>query len=101
MRYMGEVGLDGGPEYQWYWPDQEHVSSRVLGLRAQAGGPIMTVQSRRAATQVLDMLAAEPVAGSAILHWPSGTQPELARAVELGCWRRQCPATRVLTETDG
>lgn len=69
----------------------------------------MTVLSRRAATQVLDTLAAEPGAGMAVLHRFSGTQWELARAVELGCWfsirpamlagdkggrwRRECPAT--------
>jgi Tat protein secretion system quality control protein TatD with DNase activity len=56
-------------------------------------------------------------ASSAVLHWFSGTQRQLAEAVELGCWfsvgpamlrsekgRRlvqKMPRNRVLTETDG
>jgi TatD DNase family protein len=117
VRYVGEVGLDGGPEYRRYWPDQEHVFTRVLDLCARAGGRIMTIHSRRAATQVLDALARQPGAGTAILHWFSGTQKELARAVDLGCWfsvgpamlagekgralAAKMPRDRVLTESDG
>lgn len=117
VRYVGEIGLDGGPEYRRYWPDQEHVFSRVLSLCARAGGRVMTIHSRRAAAQVLDALATEPGAGMAILHWFSGTQRELTRAVDLGCWfsvgpamlagdkgralAAKMPRDRVLTETDG
>ncbi len=117
VRYVGEIGLDGSPEYQRYWPDQEQVFSRVLSLCARAGGRIMTIHSRRAATQVLDALAMEPRAGIAIMHWFSGTQRELARAVDMGCWfsvgpamlagnkgralAAKMPRDRVLTETDG
>lgn len=117
VRYVGEIGLDGGPEYRRYWPDQEHVFSRVLNLCARAGGRIMTIHSRRAATQVLDALATEPSAGVAILHWFSGTQRELTRAVDLNCWfsvgpamlagdkgralAAKMPRDRVVTETDG
>lgn len=117
VRYVGEIGLDGGPEYRRYWPDQEHVFSRVLSLCARAGGRVMTIHSRRAVTQVLDALATEPGAGMAILHWFSGTQRELTRAVDLGCWfsvgpamlagdkgralAAKMPRDRVLTETDG
>ncbi|WP_375263670.1 Qat anti-phage system TatD family nuclease QatD [Palleronia sp.] len=117
VRYVGEIGLDGGLEYRQYWPDQEQVFSRVLSLCTLAGGRIMTIHSRRAATQVLDALAKEPGAGVAILHWFSGTQRELERAVDLGCWfsvgpamlagnkgralAAKMPRGRVLTETDG
>ena len=117
VRYVGEIGLDGGPEFRRYLPDQEHVFSRVLSLCARAGGRVMTIHSRRAATQVLDALATEPDAGVAILHWFSGTHRELARAVDQGCWfsigpamlagdkgralATKMPRDRVLTETDG
>lgn len=117
VRYVGEIGLDGSPEYQRYWPDQEHVFARVLSLCAHAGGRIMTIHSRRAATKVIDALAMKPDAGIAILHWFSGTQRELARAIDLGCWfslgsamlssdkgralAAKMPRNRVLTETDG
>jgi len=77
----------------------------------------MTVHGRRAATQVLDALASQPGAGTAILHWLSGTQRELARAIEPGRYfsigpamlagekgralAARMPCDRVLTETDG
>ncbi|WP_225767732.1 Qat anti-phage system TatD family nuclease QatD [Inquilinus sp. Marseille-Q2685] len=117
VRYVGEVGLDGGPEFRRHWPDQEQVFSQVLDLCGRAGGRIMTIHSRRAATPVLDALTAWPAAGIAILHWFSGTQKELARAIDLGCWfsigpamlagdkgralAAKMPRDRVLTESDG
>jgi len=117
VRYVGEVGLDGGPEYRRHWLDQEQVFSRVLELCARAGGRIMTIYSRRTSRQVLDALTARPDAGIAILHWFSGTQKELLRAVDLGCWfsigpamlagdkgralATKMPRARVLTESDG
>lgn len=117
VRYVGEIGLDGSLECRRHWQDQQYVFSRVLSLCARAGGRIMTIHSRRAATQVLDALSKEPGAGVAILHWFSGTQRELARAVDLGCWfsvgpvmlagdkgralATKMPRDRVLTETDG
>lgn len=51
-----------------------------------AGGRILSIHSRRAASEVLDRLAAVPDAGTPILHWFSGTQRQLDRAIDLGCW---------------
>ena len=117
VRYVGEIGLDGGPEYRRYWPDQQQAFTRILELCEGAGGRIMTLHSRRAATEVLDGLSACPGAGTPIMHWFSGTQGELRRAVDLGCWFsvgpamllgekgrqlvRRMPRDRVLTESDG
>jgi TatD DNase family protein len=116
-RYVGEVGLDGAPEFKPYCPDQISVFSGVLGACERRGGRVLTVHSRRAATAVLDALEAHPKAGTAILHWFSGSQRELKRAIDLGCWfsvgpamnRRQrgrslverMPHDRVLPESDG
>lgn len=77
----------------------------------------MTIHSRRAATAVLDGLDRHPGAGTAVLHWFSGTRRELRRAIDAGCWfsvgpgmlssssgRRlleQMPRERILTESDG
>ncbi len=116
-RYVGEVGLDGAPEYARYWPDQISVFTRVLDACSKAGGRVLSIHSRRAATAVLDVLEANRGAGTPILHWFSGSQRELIRAVEMGCWFSvgpgmlaggkgralvaQMPRDRVLTETDG
>jgi len=66
---------------------------------------------------VLDELERFPGYGVAVLHWFSGTQRELQRAVQMGCWfsigsamlqsakgralAARMPPDRVLTETDG
>ncbi|MGB5086733.1 MAG: Qat anti-phage system TatD family nuclease QatD [Methylocystis silviterrae] len=117
VRYVGETGLDGGPEYKHHWQDQVAAFTRILEMSEHAGGRILSVHSRRAARPVLDTLAAHPGAGLPILHWFSGTPRELAQAVELGCWfsigpamlagekgralAARMPRDRILTETDG
>ncbi len=116
-RYVGEVGLDGTAEHREHLDAQERVFSAVLEQCDLAGGRVMTIHSRGAAGRVLDLLQRRPGAGVPVLHWFSGTERELARAVEMGCWFSVGPAMlrsakgariaalipleRVLTETDG
>lgn len=116
-RYVGEIGLDGTPEFRVHWQDQLAAFGRILNACADAGGRVLSIHSRRAATAVLDQLAARPAAGTPVLHWFSGSVRELNRAVELGCWFSvgpamlagekgralvtKMPSDRVLTETDG
>lgn len=117
VRYIGEVGLDGSPEYQPHWETQLVVFRRVLSLCQEQGGRVISIHSRRAAKSVLDELAKHPSAGIPILHWFSGNLRELDRAIGMGCWFSVGPAmldggrgrslvlrmprNRVLTETDG
>jgi len=116
-RYVGEIGLDGAPDFKPYWNDQIAVFEHVLRACTEAGGRIMTIHSRRASSAVLERLEAFPNAGTAILHWFSGSKCDLDRAVDLGCWFsvgpamlvagksralvRHMPRDRILTETDG
>lgn len=117
VRYVGEIGLDGSPQYRPHQPVQTHVLSSILRATARAGGRVLSIHSRRAATAVLDLLAENSDAGTPILHWFTGTRAELARAVEQGCWFsvgpgmlrsssgieriRSIPVDRLITETDG
>lgn len=116
-RYVGEVGLDGGPDCRAFWRDQVEVFDHILASCVEAGGRILTIHSRGAATAVLDALERHPGYGAAILHWFSGTTRELSRAVDMGCWfsvggamlrsqkgqmlTSRMPKGRILTETDG
>lgn len=116
-RYVGEIGLDGAPEFRPHWSDQVHVFGRILEACRAAGGRILSIHSRRAASEVLDRLQEQPEAGVPILHWFSGSQRELSRAIALGCWfsvgpamlasqkgrslTTRMPRERILTETDG
>ena len=116
-KYVGEVGLDGSPEFRKHWGDQLYVFNHILNSCAAAGGRILSIHSRRAAAAVLDCLEKHSAAGVGVLHWFSGTTSELERAIQLGCWfsvgptmlegekgrslALRMPRERVLTETDG
>lgn len=116
-RYVGEIGLDGSTHLKASYDKQEAVFRRALQDCAVSGQRVMSIHSRAAATGVLDLLADCPNAGIPVLHWFSGSQRELERAVSLGCWFSVGPAMlksakgrklaegmpkdRILTETDG
>lgn len=115
--HVGEVGLDGAPEHKKSWNQQIEVFSHILRQCASLGGRLISVHSRRAASDVLDLLEEYPSSGTPVLHWFSGTQKELSRAIEIGAWFSVGPAMlhskrgrdlasamphdRLLTETDG
>ncbi|MCX5578983.1 Qat anti-phage system TatD family nuclease QatD [Kaistia terrae] len=115
-RYVGEIGIDGGPAHRDNMDQQRAVFDRILKACAAHGGRIMTIHSRGAATLVLDALERQPGAGVPVLHWFSGTTRELKRAIAMGCWfsigpamlrsrkgrdlASMMPLNRILTETD-
>ncbi|MBE0613815.1 MAG: TatD family hydrolase [Burkholderiales bacterium] len=116
-RYVGEIGLDGAPEFRRHWQSQIAVFEHVLEKCQTSGGRIMSLHSRRASSEVLGYLEKFPEAGTPVLHWFSGSFRDLNRAINLGCWfsvgpamlasekgRRlaaRMPRERVLTESDG
>ena len=55
-RYIGEIGLDGSPEFRDQWPDQVSVFEHILSSCRAAGGRIMSIHSRRAVSAVLEQL---------------------------------------------
>jgi TatD DNase family protein len=115
--YVGEIGLDGAPEFRRHWKEQVAVFEHVLARCAEAGGRIMSIHSRRSSTTVLDHLEKTPRAGTPIMHGFSGPARDLDRAIALGCWfsvgpamlasengrmlAARMPRERVLTESDG
>ncbi|WP_342212785.1 TatD family hydrolase [Pukyongiella litopenaei] len=90
--YVGEIGLDGAPEFRKSWQDQCDVFEHILRSCENAGGRVMSIHSRRAASAVVERLEACPSAGTPVLHWFSGSQKELDRAVDCGCWFSVGPA---------
>lgn len=115
-KYVGEIGLDGSPEFKKTWDSQLRVFNHILNSCQKEGGRIMSVHSRRAVSPVLDCLEKYPEAGVPILHWYSGSIKEIKRAEDLGCWFSVNPAmfksknglniihnispSRIITETD-
>lgn len=115
-QFVGEVGLD------YVTPDlelrarQRSVFTTILDRCAALGGRVLTVHSRRAASDVIDAVG-KGFNGTVILHWFTGTTREAERAIENGCYfsvnsamtiakssaalLAMLPRDRVLTETDG
>ncbi|WP_105374332.1 Qat anti-phage system TatD family nuclease QatD [Neorhizobium huautlense] len=116
-KYVGEIGIDGSPDYSSSLKLQIEVFSTILKDAEAHGGKILSIHSRGAATAVLDGIEKNLITSIPILHWFSGTRKELDRAIELGCWFSVGPAmlrgrkgrellalmprNRLLTETDG
>ena len=116
-RYIGEIGLDGAPEFRSHLQSQVVVFEHVLAKCRAVGGRIMSIHSRRASGAVLDYLEKFSEAGTPVLHWFSGSFRDLDRAINLGCWfsigpamlasekgralAARMPRERVLTESDG
>jgi len=115
--FVGEVGLDGSTQHRLTLSHQEAVLKEILRLCAKVGGRILSLHSRGAAKNVLDVLGDEPNAGTFVLHWFIANKRQVQRAVELGCWFSVNPAMfsssvgraalaamphdRILPESDG
>lgn len=115
--YVGEIGLDGSRPHKDSLDRQGAILTEILSLCARAGGKILSLHSRGATRLILDVLEHEPLAGTSVLHWFTGSERETVRAAEMGCWfsvgfpmlqseagrRRvkQMPFDRILPETDG
>lgn len=116
-KYVGEIGLDGSPEFKSHAKIQLDVLTHILNSCERQGGYIMSIHSRRAVTSLLDNLENYPDSGTPIMHWFSGNKSELERAIGMGCWfsvgpsmlsskkgqdvARLIPRGRILTESDG
>lgn len=115
-RWIGEVGLDFTDARADVRSRQVAVFSSIVSRCAEIGGRVVSVHSRRAARETIDIIGAG-FPGTIILHWYSGPAGLVDRAVGNGCYfsvnlpmltsesgRRiiqRIPRERVLTETDG
>jgi len=115
-KYIGEVGLDYTQADAAAKQLQRRVFARVLEHCELLGGRVITVHSRRAADDVVDLVRSVKQS-TILLHWFSGSQKAAHRAIDAGCFFSVNPAmTRsasgraiiamipdnlLLTETDG
>ena len=116
-RFLGEIGLDNSPRFRDSLELQKAIFNDVLAESERLGGRIISIHSRGAATQVLDVLEKYPRAGKPIMHWFSGSIREVQRAISIGCWfsvspamlrsakglrlLKELPINKILPETDG
>ncbi len=115
-RFVGEVGLDYSEKNEHERMQQRKVFESILQKCQELGGKIVSIHSRRAVNDVIDMVGFG-FRGTAILHWFAGTEKQLVAAYRNGLYFSINPAmifsnsgrrliaamhpSRVLTETDG
>lgn len=115
-RYVGEVGLDFETRDPQERALQRKVFAAVLERCAASPHKVLTVHSRRAAAEVIDLIG-ESYPCKVILHWFSGSLRELEKAVSCGFYFSVNPAMissakgrqivsavpqdKLLTESDG
>lgn len=115
-RYVGEVGLDFVTNDKELRQKQKMVFQTIVERCGEHGGKVLTIHSRRAASQVMEVVG-KSFPGRLIFHWFSGSLREMEEAVALGFYfsvnaamfrsksglalLARLPPDRVLTETDG
>jgi TatD DNase family protein len=87
-RLVGEIGLDGSPQYRKSWDGQTMVFTRALAAAQRLGGRVVSIHSRRAANEVVRRLEEHttPERVLPILHWFSGSVAAARKAASLGCY---------------
>ena len=87
-RLVGEIGLDGSPRISTSWDSQIEVFTRVLKRANDLGCRVLSIHSRRAANQVMDMIAQFTSVNRVlpILHWYSGSKGTANKALDHGCY---------------
>lgn len=82
-RYIGEVGLDFTDKT--YQADQVSFFSELVQRCRKDENKIISIHSRKAEREVLDVLD-DAFSFKAVLHWYSGDESLLNRAVKMGCY---------------
>lgn len=117
VQYVGEIGLDKSKHYKKFYEKQHYVFCEIIKMLNSCGGKIMSIHSLYAVDEVLTILENNPKSGPAILHWFTGNESQLKKAIDIGCWFSigpkmigsakgkklipQMPLDRILLETDG
>lgn len=117
-RFIGELGLDAGRRFYPSFELQVQVFERAMAMCARLGDKVISLHSVRTAKQVLDVIERTGAHRTCtpVLHWFTGSGPEVRRAIDLGCYfsvneqmlksprgrslLEAVPLARLLTETD-
>ncbi len=116
VRFLGEIGIDGSQRAKQSISEQIEFFDEVVYNAAVCRGKVLSVHSRGAVKEVLQILGKHEGNYVAVLHWFTGSVKDAEKAVELGCWfsvnPNMCftatgkkvisciPLDRVLPETD-
>lgn len=116
-KYIGEVGLDGSTSLKPHQNIQSKVFKHILQKANNSSTKILTIHSLNAVEATLEVLDNYFYNGIPVLHWYTGKENDLRKAIDRGYWFsinqrmlisnrgrllvNQIPRNRILTETDG
>lgn len=83
-RYVGEVGLDYATKDYNNRMMQYKVFKTIIEECNREGGKILSIHSRQAVKDINSLI--DNFNGKVILHWFTGTEAELHKAVRNGCF---------------
>lgn len=114
--FLGEIGIDGSPRARDSIAEQTDFFNEVVYSAALQGKKVLSIHSRGAVKEVLQIIEKNNGDYIPVLHWFTGNQKEANKALELGCWfsinPKMCftnagkriisciPIDKVLPETD-
>lgn len=91
--FIGEIGIDLSPKHVDLSSKDRQIEAfqAIVKASAASGSKVLSIHSVKSAGLVLDILeeaGCTPAAAGAtpILHWFSGSTPELWRGIRLGCY---------------
>lgn len=115
-RFLGEIGIDGSQRAKQSLSEQIEFFDEVVHTAAVHEGKVLSIHSRGAVKEVLQILEKYEGEYLPILHWFTGSVKDAEKAIKLGCWfsvnPNMCytasgkkvisciPIDRVLPETD-
>lgn len=115
-RYIGEIGLDNSNKSLSNYQKQKKVFEKIVSICADKNDKILTIHSRKAAKDVIDILG-DNFPGEIILHWYSDSLKHIEIAIDRGYYFsvnypmlqskngrkiiEMIPLDKILIETDG
>ena len=114
--FVGEVGLDFSTNDESHRNMQKTVFEKILSSCADRGNKVLTIHSRKAARDVIEMIG-NNYPNKIIMHWYSGSISDLENALDKNFYFslnssmvlskkgreiiNRIPGERILLETDG
>lgn len=116
-RFIGEVGLDGSKNFESTYSLQKEIFTNILKECSKQGHKILSVHARNSTDDVMGCIKENLVNCKVIIHWFSGTEKQLFKAVAADYWFsinpkmckskkgqeiiKKIPLDRILLESDG
>lgn len=117
-KYVGEIGLDFNRHYYASKEKQIEVFTNIIKICSELGNKVISIHSVKSVQYVLDILELYNATNknNCILHWFTGSEKQLIKAINLGCYFsinkkmldstagvkivQTIPDNRILIETD-